>query len=95
MIQHLGLADEFLGDAGAFLGTGGTGLDDFVHLAHGVVYLLDALGLLSGGGGDFSHQLVYLPRFCGNFFQAGGNFRAHFCAVTALADRVIDFFGGS
>ena len=35
-------------------------LGDLVHVRNGLIHLIDPLGLLSGGGGDLSHQLGHL-----------------------------------
>ena len=45
VFHGLSLGVEFLGCAGTFFGTGCIALGDFIHLAHGIVDLLDALGL--------------------------------------------------
>ena len=71
-----GLAVEVLGSGGGFLGAGGIGLGDLVHLRDGDGDLADALALLGGGGGDFADEGVELEDLLLDAFEAAGDLGA-------------------
>ena len=58
---HLfGLGIHLFRGRGRLLGIGCILLDDLVHLGHGLVDLINALGLFIGGSGNFCHKLICL-----------------------------------
>src|SRR5690348_13754952 len=56
-LERLGLRRELRGGRGELFSRRGAALGHLVHLAHGLIDLIDARGLLPRGRGDFLHQL--------------------------------------
>ena len=55
------LGGEFLGGGGTFLGISGGRLRDLVHLAHGLVDVLDAIVLFHRSRSDLGHEGIDFP----------------------------------
>ena len=70
--QRLGI--QLLGTGGTFLGTGGVGLRDFIHLIHGRINLGNALGLFVAGARHLLGQSVHFPCLAHNRHQGFGHF---------------------
>ena len=89
-----GLGIELFGRAGAFLGTGGIGLGDLVHLADGGVDLGEALSLLLGAHRGVGGDLADVVNLGDDVFEALGELGVDLDAALALGDGVGDFVGG-